>query len=63
MRKSHKQDKKNPYEKVFDDANQKLRKLKNCDFIESLEQSTSDNNYASIPFPYGGKGHKQYNVK
>ncbi len=44
----------NPYAKIVDDANRKLRQLGDFDYLKDLPKN-HDRRYAPIPFPYGGK--------
>ncbi len=52
----------NPYERIFDDANRKLEKSGNKDFINNMDAHDDDmEENVEIPFPYGGRGNSSYN--
>ena len=50
----------NPYEKIFDDANQMLKQMGNFDYLRDLPKD-HNKEAASIPFPYGSRKTKPYN--
>ncbi len=50
----------NPYEKIFDDANQMLNRIGNFDYLHDLPKN-HNKEATSIPFPYGSHETKPYN--
>ncbi len=51
----------NPYIKIFDDANRRLKEeFDDLDYLSDLEEDTQ-NEPASIPFPYGSNKSRPYN--
>lgn len=60
--KNHKGKNRNPYEKIFDDAKRKLDKNFESTYMNRLESYQDSDELEAIPFPYGGKGSKNYNI-
>ena len=60
MNLKRKNQEKNPYQKIFDDANRSIKRLGDLELLDNLPDDF-DESPPRIPFPYGNNSAKPYN--